>query len=155
MGDNAEYTQVTGANAMPRAIKNGEHRKVVLKMTIDIAVAFCKAYFDGNRPADHLNDMLICAALIVGQVEGHPLNASKVADWVAMARPTVIRRLAALEKRGIVQRTGLTFKVREEVANSERVLAVGVEARSLIMSAAAQLSKLDSKAIARRPPPKL
>lgn len=138
---------------MPKTIKNGEHRKVVLKMTIEIVVVLCKAYFDEKRPSDRVNDMLICAALIVGQVEGHPLNASKVADWVAMARPTVIRRLESLEKRGIVERIGKRFKVRQEVANSERVLAVGVEARALIANASRQLSKLDSKAIERQPQP--
>lgn len=136
---------------MPKAIKNGEHRRVVLKMTIDMVVLFCKAYFDGERPADNMNDMMICAALVVGQVEGHPLNASKVAAWVSMARPTVTRRLASLEKRGLIQRSGMTFKVHKEVVNSDRVLAVGVHARDLIVSAAAQLTKLDSKAVARRP----
>lgn len=137
---------------MPMTIKNAEHRKVVLKMTIEIVVALCKAYFDEKRPSDRANDMLICAALIVGQVEGHPLNASKVAGWVGMARPTVIRRLESLERRGIVERIGKRFKVRQEVANNERVLSVGIEARGLIVDAAAKLSKLDTKAIERQPP---
>lgn len=134
---------------MPRTIKNAEHRKVVLKMTIEIVVSFCKAYFDGKRPADHMNDMMLCAALVVGQAEGHPLNASKLSDWVAMARPTVIRRLANLEKRGIVERNGTVFRVRHEVANSDPVVAVGVHARGLIIRAAAKLSKLDTKGVAR------
>lgn len=136
---------------MPKGIKNAEPRKVVLKMAIDLMVSLCKAYFEDEKPADRTNDVLICAALVVGQAEGHPLNASKVADWVAMARPTVIRRLASLEKRGIVERKGRAFKVRQEVVNSEQVLAAGIQARALIMNTACKLSKLDSKAIAGQP----
>jgi hypothetical protein len=134
---------------MPKTIIHAQHRKVVLKMTIEIIVTFCKAYFDGEKPADRVNDMLICAAILVGQVEGHPLNASKVSEWVAMARPTVIRRLAVLEKKGFVVRAGRTFKLRHEVVNSERVVASGMVAREAIFTACAQLSKLDSKPVAR------
>ncbi len=134
---------------MPKTIKNAQHRKVVLKMTIEILRLFCKAYFDGDRPADRVNDVLIVAAIVVGQVEGHPLNASKVAEWVAMARPTVIRRLAALEKKGVLVRDGRVFKACHEVVNSDPVVAAGVKARELIFTACAQLSKLDTKPVAR------
>lgn len=140
---------------MPKVIKDLEHSKVILKMTIEIVVAFCKALFDGKRPAEHVNDMLILSALIVGQVEGHPLNASKLADWVTMARPTVIRRLASLEKRGMVERRGLKFVVRDDVANSDAVGAACIGSRTLIAVAAVQLSKLDTKAIAGHQQPKI
>lgn len=135
---------------MPKSLKNAEHRAVVMKMTIEIVVTFCKAYFDGERPADRVNDMLICGALVVGQAEGHPLNASKVSEWTTMARPTVIRRLAVLEQKGFVQRHGNVFKVRDDRVNKDAIDTAGKTARALIMSAAAQLSKLDSKGVDRR-----
>lgn len=135
---------------MPRSLKNAEQRGIVMKMTIEIVVTFCKAYFDGERPADRVNDMLICGALVVGQAEGHPLNASKVSEWTTMARPTVIRRLAVLEKKGFVQRHGNVFKVRDDRVNKDAIDTAGSTARALIMSAAAQLSKLDSKGVDRR-----
>lgn len=134
---------------MPKTIMYAQHRKVVLKMTIEIVVTFCKAYFDGDKPADRVNDILICAAIMVGQAEGHPLNTSKIADLVAMARPTVIRRLAVLEKKGVVVRAGRTFKLCHEVVNSDRVVQAGMVARQAIFTACAELSKLDSKPVAR------
>lgn len=134
---------------MPKTIMYAQHRKVVLKMTIEIIVTFCKAYFEGDKPADRVNDILICGAVMVGQAEGHPLNASKVADLVGMARPTVIRRLAVLEKKGLVVRAGRTFKMRHEFVNSDRVVQAGISARKAIFTAHAQLSKLDSKGVAR------
>lgn len=135
---------------MPKAIRNAQHRKVVLKMTIEIVVTFCKAYFDGDRPADRVNDLLIGAAILVGQVEGHPLNASKVSEWVGMARPTVIRRLAWLEKKGVIERKGTVFKVCNEFINSDQVLQAGLTARQAIFTACAELSKLDTKRVAPR-----
>lgn len=134
---------------MPRSIKYGEHRRVVLQMTIEIIVTFCKAYFDGDRPADRVNDLMICAAIMVGQVEGRPLNASKIAEQVAMARPTVIRRLVWLEQKGLIERNGMVFKLRHDVVNSDRVLQAGLTARKAIFTANALLSKLDTKPVAR------
>ncbi|QMP19198.1 hypothetical protein [Pseudomonas phage Persinger] len=121
-----------------------------MKMTIEIVVTFCKAYFDSARPADRVNDMLICGALVVGQAEGHPLNASKVSEWTTMARPTVIRRLAVLEKKGFVQRHGNVFRVSDDRVNAGAIEEAGKAARGLILNAAAQLSKLDTKGVARR-----
>ena len=135
---------------MPRSLKNAEQRGIVMKMTIEIVVTFCKAYFADERPADRVKDMLICGALVVGQAEGHPLNASKVSEWTTMARPTVIRRLAVLEQKGFVQRHGNVFKVRDDRVNKDAIDTAGKTARALIMSAAAQLSKLDTKGVDRR-----
>lgn len=138
-------------SAMPADIKNDQHRKIVLKMTIEIVVTFCKAYFDGDKPADRVNDMLIGAAILVGQVEGRPLNASKIAQWVGMARPTVIRRLSWLEQKGVIERKGTVFKMRHDVVNSDSVVRAGLSARRAISTAYSQLSKLDTLDVAEAP----
>lgn len=129
---------------MPKTIKNAERRRVVLQLTIDIVVSLCKAYFDGKRPGESMPDALICAALVIGQAEGRPLNASKLAEFLGMARPTVIRRLSKLESEGKVERRGLMFVVRREVANSDRVISANLKASRMIARAGMILSNMDS-----------
>lgn len=134
---------------MPKRINNVEQRKASLKMTVEINVAYCKALFDGRRPGEAVGDMLLCAAVLVGQAEGRELNASKIADYVGMARPTVIRRLAALEKKGLIERSGMNYLMPHELVNGDAIMEVCQRVSRMIVDTAAKLSKMDSEAIAR------
>lgn len=42
------------------------------------------------------------AAVIIGQVEGRPMPAAKLAEYAGMARPSAARRLRELQSSGIV-----------------------------------------------------
>lgn len=53
--------------------------------------------------------LLIGAAVYVGTIEGKPMTASKLADFVGMPRATVIRRLGRLRRLGIVDKIGGTY----------------------------------------------
>lgn len=48
--------------------------------------------------------LLIGAAVYLSTVEGRPMTASKLADYVGMPRATVIRRLDMLRRLGVVER---------------------------------------------------
>lgn len=48
-------------------------------------------------------DMLIRSAVYLSTIEGQPMTAAKLATYVGIPRPTVIRRLRRLERRGIVE----------------------------------------------------
>jgi DNA-binding MarR family transcriptional regulator len=50
------------------------------------------------------SDLLLRSAIYVGTVEGRPLTVAKLATYVGIPRPTVVRRLRALERRGLVVR---------------------------------------------------
>lgn len=49
-------------------------------------------------------DLLLVCGVCVGQAEGRPLTAHKLAQLAGQARPSVVRRLAALEAAGLVRR---------------------------------------------------
>jgi len=54
--------------------------------------------------------LLIAAAVFLGTIEGRPLTASKLAAYVGMPRPTVIRRLRILSRGGSVERVGTAYR---------------------------------------------
>ncbi|WP_223855288.1 helix-turn-helix domain-containing protein [Ralstonia solanacearum] len=51
-------------------------------------------------------DLLILIGVMIGEAEGRPLGAFKLAELVGVPRPTVIRRLARMARAGLVQRDG-------------------------------------------------
>lgn len=62
-----------------------------------------------ERYGAQVDDLLIRAAVYLGTVEGRPMTASKLATYVGIPRPTVLRRLHALERRRIVERNVRTW----------------------------------------------
>ena len=62
-----------------------------------------------ERYGAQVDDLLIRAAVYLGTVEGRPMTATKLATYVGIPRPTVLRRLRALEKRRIVERNVRTW----------------------------------------------
>jgi CRP-like cAMP-binding protein len=57
-----------------------------------------------------ISDRLITAAIYLGTIEGHAMTASRIAHHAGLPRTTVLRRLAALEQSGAVERRGLTWR---------------------------------------------
>lgn len=54
--------------------------------------------------------LLIGAAVYTSTIEGRPMTASKLAAFVGMPRPTVIRRLRTLSRLGAVERVGNAYR---------------------------------------------
>lgn len=134
---------------MAMTIKQVTHRAVTVKMALEIMRLFCAAYFRDNLYGSRASDFIVAGAVFVGQAEGRPLNASKVADFAGMPRPTVVRKLAELEAEGIVAKNGRTFTIPGELANSEDAVAAASAAKKQIVDAATKLSKLDTVPVAK------
>ena len=64
-----------------------------------------QAHF-GNRA----NILLVGVAVYLGTIEDRPMTATKLAAFVGMPRPTAIRRLRLLCRRGAVERVGNTYR---------------------------------------------
>ncbi|WP_407155138.1 helix-turn-helix domain-containing protein [Bradyrhizobium sp. STM 3557] len=60
----------------------------------------------GVEIADHLITMTV----YLGMVEEREMTASRIAKEVGLPRTTVLRRLAALERLGDIERRGLTWR---------------------------------------------
>lgn len=133
---------------MPKTILLVNQRLVILKMLLDIMRVYCSAHFNGKHFGSCANDFLLCAAVLVGQAEGHPLNASKLSAFTGIPRPTVIRKMAAFERAGRVVRNGGTFALRTEAINSREAQEAVRFSTNAIVIAAGKLSKLDTKGVA-------
>lgn len=76
---------------------------------IDLWISLTRQLHEAGDPeaqeffGSHTGDMLIRSAIYLSTIEGQPMTAAKLATYVGIPRPTVIRRLRALERRGIVE----------------------------------------------------
>lgn len=125
-------------------ITNAKQRVEILKMLLEVMRGFCLAYFNGSRFGSCAPDLILVGAIFVGQAEDRPMNATKLADFAGMPRPTVIRRLAVLIREGVVLRDGDSFQVCEAILNSDPVVSAGAAARKQIVKTAGRLSRLDA-----------
>lgn len=57
-----------------------------------------------DRFGTEIGDLLIRASIYLGTIEGHPMTAAKIASHIGIPRPTVVRRLRALERRGLIEK---------------------------------------------------
>lgn len=57
-----------------------------------------------RRFGTHAADVLLLGAVYIGQVEGKPMTAHKLAQYAGMPRGTAVRRLQRLEAMGLVRR---------------------------------------------------
>lgn len=129
---------------MPRTIRYVEHRVTILKMLLEIFRTYCGAYFPGKPFASCSDDLLLVAAIFIGQAEKRPMNPSKLSDFAGMPRPTVIRKLKSLETIGVLEVHEGAYKVRPVKANGNSQLAAVRLSHKLIVTAAAKLSKMDT-----------
>lgn len=129
---------------MQNDIVNAQQRLVIVKMLIELMRIYVDAYFEDGRSGSTCSDMLLCAAVFTGQAEGRPMTAGKLAEFAGIPRPTVIRRLAALEQDGILERSNGVYCIRGDLLNSSAVTAAADGAMRQVIRAAAKLSKMDS-----------
>jgi len=73
-------------------------------LLIDLTRALGTGLLRTDRFGTRAEDLLILCGLCVGQAEGRPMAAYKLAQYIGQARPSVIRRLDRLEAAGLVRR---------------------------------------------------
>jgi predicted ArsR family transcriptional regulator len=129
-----------------------EYGLLSARLYIDTMRIVAEEFYLSSRAAPTAEMSLVGAAIYVGQLEGHPMTASKIADYIGMPRPTVIRKLHALAADGFVVRNGrTTWELNTKNSDIQaRTDAVVERHMQLIRKASTELSRLDSVAIARR-----
>jgi DNA-binding IclR family transcriptional regulator len=119
------------------AIQKARERAIVAKLMLDTMREFGAAYLKRKRFGSSADELLLLAAVLVGQAEGRPMATAKVAEYAGVARPSAIRKLDRMVKRGIVEKVDGRYLIPEHVANSARVLRAADAARKRIRRAAA------------------
>lgn len=133
---------------MPDKIKLLKQRLIIAKGILEIFRLYASEDPTGPRFGSHADNMLLGMAIGIGQGEGRLMGASKLAEFCGMPRATVIRKLEEWERGGVLERVGGKYRVRAEVANSERAIARANAVKQHILDIAAKLSKLDSQGVA-------
>lgn len=72
---------------------------------------------DRERFGAHVGDLLLRASIYVSTIEGHLMTAAKLATFVGIPRPTVVRRLRALERRGVIEKRGHSWCTPAKILN--------------------------------------
>jgi DNA-binding MarR family transcriptional regulator len=88
--------------------------------------------------------IVLAMAVFVGQYEGRPFTAHKLAQYLRMPRPTVTRKLDKMVKDGVLERQGSYYTVRDERLDQGEVLGMIRELAQIIYSACRFLPNLDN-----------
>ncbi|WP_155755013.1 helix-turn-helix domain-containing protein [Burkholderia pseudomultivorans] len=126
---------------MTQKIHKARQRALLARTMLDTLREFCAAYLSRKRFGSRADELVLLAAVFVGQAEGRPMNASKLAAYAGIPRPTVIRKLQALARRGVLERIdGGLYALPARVVNSAAVLRAADASRKRIRRAAAAIA---------------
>jgi len=146
------FYMIWGVCKMPQA-RMDQPGYVIAKLLLEMTKTAATVFLHSENHASEADDVMLCAAVYIGQCEGRPMTSGKLADYIGMPRPTVARKLDELKHRGLV----LANSKRKWciASNSPKVaarIAASVDALlPLIHSASSALSKMDSLGIASKP----
>ena len=85
---------------------NGGNAALMMRRAVDDMRALSMVLLGQHRFASHAGDVLLLAAVAIGDMEQRPMTAYKLAAYVGMPRGTVLRRLARMARAGLVARDG-------------------------------------------------
>jgi DNA-binding transcriptional ArsR family regulator len=80
-------------------------------MLLKITKVIHERYYSEGAYGKDPERMFIQFAVVVSQAEGKPTTAHKIAQYLGMPRSSVIRKLAELERRGLVVRMNSHYRV--------------------------------------------
>lgn len=125
---------------------------IVSVLQIEMMRTAVEVFLQEDGIARFADEALLCTAMFIGQAEGKPMTAAKIAEYIGMPRPSAIRKLHSLKIRGVVRQVdNRRWCIAVDVPEiNARVSAAERAQRDNIRRATAKLSKMDSAAIARQ-----
>lgn len=82
----------------------GLEQAAILHLVLDLTRILSAGVLRRKRFGASADYMLLLCAVGVGELEGRPLTAHKLADQAGIPRPSVVRKLAEMEATGLVHR---------------------------------------------------
>ena len=126
-------------------IKAARQRLVLVRLMIDIMRSLHGAYAPSDEPfGTRLETFFVGFCVALGDIEGKPFSASKIAAYLHMPRTTVNRRLKRLENWNMVYRHSRRYHVRDAMLNSLMGMRSYLQIRRMIAKASEQLTALDT-----------
>lgn len=127
-------------------------RALIASAVLDLHRAWVRTYFDKKAFGSHADEFLLCMAIIVGQAEGRPMNATKLATLAGLPRPTVMRKLAAFQMRGLVRKVPPNgYAMNPDTLNSCEARRSVDASISKLARLYSQLSILDTRSVSKTP----
>jgi CRP-like cAMP-binding protein len=121
------------------SIHQARQRAIVAAAILDVLRAFGKAYLRTARFGTHADEIALLMTVFIGTVEARPMTAGKIAEYAGVPRPSAIRKLDRMAKRGVVEKVGRRYLMPASVANSAPVMRAANDARKRIRRAAAAM----------------
>lgn len=130
---------------MARSQTKETQASVTARLFLTIARAVGCGLLKAEKFGSCGDELILTAAIYVGQVEGKPMTASKLADYSGIPRPTVVRKLKHLQRRGIVHMNGDRSAALSLTSINDESFKEAIGAAAMrIRHASAELSKMDS-----------
>lgn len=117
-------------------------RLIAARLLMNVVRCCARNFVRTEMYASHADEVMLCCAIFIGQLEQKPMTAAKLASYVGMPRATVVRKLEQLEKRQLVRR----IAARRWII-TRPIDKAGVENLALLRAACRELSKMDNEAI--------
>jgi DNA-binding transcriptional ArsR family regulator len=124
-------------------------RRVICQTILETLRGYSRAYLGSERVGDHAGDLMIMIALLLGQIEGRPLSASDIAEYIGMPRATVLRHLSAISKHVelIRQKDGRRTTFIMGRASNPELADLIRKINSRVSAACRELAKMDDKPV--------
>jgi DNA-binding MarR family transcriptional regulator len=123
----------------------GSQRHCIQKMVLKLLRISHAAYLPGHHFAADIDQLILLIGIFIGQVEGRPFTAAKLAIFLDIPRTTLLRRLAGMEKEGIIAREDHRYHMASSKL-ADQVTSCRQQIRT-IQNAALELSKMDNKPV--------
>ncbi|PRG37574.1 helix-turn-helix domain-containing protein [Burkholderia multivorans] len=120
-------------------IHHARQRALLASTLLDVLRGFGAAYLRTERFGTHADELALLAAVFIGTAEARPMTAGKIAEYAGVARPSAIRKLDQLARRGIVEKVGRRYVLPVRVANGAAVMRAADASRKRIRRAAAAM----------------
>lgn len=132
-------------------IKRSASGVIISRLMIDMMRTSVLNFLQEENATTFSDDLMMCAAIFIGQAEGKPFTAGKIASYIGMPRPTAVRKLVSLQVRGFIKsadgkRWCIDLDAPDIATRVNRNIAA---LQKNIHKAAEELSRLDTHAIAR------
>jgi biotin operon repressor len=95
-------------NGIPRKgeplpqLHRAEERALIAQLTIDLIKVLHRGRLKRGRIAGEVEMLLMAGVVLIGHVKGAPRTASQISRSLGIPRATVQRKLAELQKRGVI-----------------------------------------------------
>lgn len=128
-----------------------EYGLITARLVLDIMRCVSVVFLSEDSASLSHDFAMIAVGLFIGQAEGKPMTATKLASYIGMARPTLIRKLNELQRAGVAKPALKGWRINTDNPQVQaRLDACKTETLHLLRKATAELSRLDSVAIERQ-----